>query len=136
MSIASGAVINNQLTSSLKLRCPVNTNKAKDIIKRAEKGLIRERIRVVHNKIRNLKAKKESLESEFHDKIPAESDLGQRAAKHIATVKESTYQDTKRRHLQKLQNLTDKTAAVTKKSTDSSVDLSGSQLKKWVINLF
>ena len=72
------------------------------------------------------------MESEFHDKIPAESNLGQRAAKHIATVKESTYQDTKRRHLQ---NLTDKTAAVTKKSTDSSVDLSGSQLKKWVISL-
>ena len=70
---------------------------------------------MVNNKI--LKAEKESLESEFYDKIPAESDLGQRAAKHIATVKETTYQDTKRRHLQKLQNLADKTAAATKKCT-------------------
>ena len=37
--------------------------------------------------------------------------------------------------MKKLQNLADKTAAEQRKSTDSSVDLSGSQLKKWVINL-
>ena len=34
----------NLTPSSLKLRCPINTNKAREIIKRAEKGLIRERI--------------------------------------------------------------------------------------------
>ena len=49
---------------------------------------------MVNNKISNLKAKKENLESDFHAKIPAESDLGQRVTKHIATVKETTYQNT------------------------------------------
>ena len=47
----------NLTPSSIKLRCPVNTKKAKDIIKRAEKALIRERIRMVNNKIGSLKAK-------------------------------------------------------------------------------
>ena len=118
----------------MKLRCPINTNKAKEIIKRAEKGLTRERIRVVNSKIQNLKAKKDLLEVGVYDKIPAESDLGQRAKQHIATVGETTYQNTKRRHLRKLQNLTDKTAE-RKKFLDSTLDLSGTQLKKWVINL-
>ncbi|XP_072033096.1 uncharacterized protein [Amphiura filiformis] len=120
---------------SLKLRCPVNTNKAKDIIKRAEKGLIRERIRVVNNKIKNLKAKKDQLKDDVNNEIPAESDLGQKIERHLATVSETTYQDTKRRHLQKLEILTKKAAANNKKFHDSAIDLSGSQLKKWVVNL-
>ncbi|XP_072020328.1 uncharacterized protein [Amphiura filiformis] len=120
---------------SLKLRCPVNTNKAKDIIKRAEKGLIRERIRVVNNKIKNLKAKKDQLKDDVNNEIPAESDIGQKIERHLATVSETTYQDTKRRHLQKLEILTKKAAANNKKFHDSAIDLSGSQLKKWVVNL-
>ena len=45
-----------------------------------------------------------------YDGIPAVSDLGQKIVKHIATLKETTYLDTKSRHLKKLQNLEDKTA--------------------------
>ncbi|XP_072046302.1 uncharacterized protein [Amphiura filiformis] len=120
---------------SLKLRCPVNTNKAKDIIKRAEKGLIRERIRVVNNKIKNLKTQKDQLKDDVNNEIPAESELGQKIERHLATVSETTYQDTKRRHLRKLEILTNKAAAKSKKSHDSAIDLSGSQLKKWVVNL-
>ena len=124
----------NLTPSSLKLRCPVNTKKAKDIIKRAEKALTRERIRVVNNKIGNLKAKREDLKSQVYDKIPANSELGQKINKHIETVKESTFLTTKDRHIDKLRRLTDKSAE-RKKSEDPELDLSGSQLKKWVINL-
>ena len=64
---------------------------------RKKKNLIRERIRVVNNKIGSLKAKKEQLEKDVYDEIPAVSELGQKIAKHIATVKETTYLDTKSR---------------------------------------
>ena len=63
---------------SLKLRCPANTSKARDIIKRDEKRLIRERIRVVNNKIKNLSAEKEQLSDRFYGEIPAEPELKQR----------------------------------------------------------
>ncbi|XP_072041057.1 uncharacterized protein [Amphiura filiformis] len=121
--------------SSLKLRCPLNTNKAKEIIKRAEKGLIRERIRVVNYKVKNLKDKKDQLKEDVNNIIPAKSELGQRIERHLTTVAETTYQDTKRHHLQKLEILSEKAAARNKKSLASNIDLSGSQLKKWVINL-
>ncbi len=46
--------------SSLKIRCPINTEKARKIIKKAEKDLVSERIRVVKNKINALERKSES----------------------------------------------------------------------------
>ena len=96
--------------SSLKLKCPVNTNRAKDIIKRAEKALTRERIHVLINKIATLKTQKEQLEKKVFDEIPPVSDLGQKIAKHIETVKESRYTETKTRHLKMLSNLVKKSA--------------------------
>ena len=60
-----------------------------------------------------------------YDEIPAVSYLGEKIVKHIATVKETTYLDTKSRHLKKLQNLEDKTAEK-KKSDSSCIDLFGS----------
>ena len=46
--------------TSLKIRCPINTEKGKNLIKRAEKELLGERIRVVNNKIRYFQRKRES----------------------------------------------------------------------------
>ncbi|XP_072039173.1 uncharacterized protein [Amphiura filiformis] len=109
--------------------------KAQQIIKRAEKGLIRERIRVVNNKIQSLKSKKSQLEEDFNRKIPAESELGKNINQHLATVRETTYANTKRCQLQKLQKLAEKQTTGRKKSPNSTLDLSGTQLKKWVVNL-
>ena len=51
--------------TSLKIRCPINTVRARNIIKKAQKELVRERIRVVSNKIdalgrRNTELRKKS----------------------------------------------------------------------------
>ena len=121
--------------SSLKLRSPINTNRAREIINRAQKCLVRERIRVINNKVTSLKHQSKNLEEIVDNKIPAESPLRKQTKDHIATAKETTYQNTKRRHLKKLQNLADKSAVKKKKSLDSTPDLSGTQLKKWVVNL-
>ena len=50
---------NGVTPSSLKIRCPINTEKARNIIRKAEKDLIGERIRVVNNKINSLKQQQE-----------------------------------------------------------------------------
>ena len=124
----------NLTPSSLKLRCPINSKKAKDIIKHAEKCLIKERIRVVSNKIGSLKKQKESREKDLDKLIPAESPLQQQIKRHLESVKETTYNNTKATHTRKLQNLEAKSAE-RKKSSLSNIDLSGAQLKKWVVNL-
>ena len=90
---------------------------------------------MVNNKIGSLKVKKEHLQTDVYNEIPEVSELGQEIVKHIVTVKETTYLDTKSYHLKKLQNLEDKTAKK-KKFDCSDIDLSGLQQKKWVINLF
>ena len=114
--------------SSLKLRSPINTKQAKDIIKRAQKGLVRERIRVINNKLASLKNQRNRFEDEVNKKIPAESPLRKLTIDHIATVKETTYQNTKTRHLKKLQNLEDKSAAAKRRSPNSTPDLTGTQM--------
>ena len=43
---------------SLRLKCPINTQKARDIVHKAEKELLRERIRVINNKIERLDLQK------------------------------------------------------------------------------
>ena len=42
---------------SLKLKCPIKSSNAKRIVEKAQKDLVRERIRVINNKIKNLKQK-------------------------------------------------------------------------------
>ena len=121
--------------SSLQLRSPINTKRAQDIINRAQKSLVKERIRVINNKLGNLKNKREELDKKVNQNIPAESPIRKQIKDHIATVKESTYAEVKSRHVLKLKKLAEKTDAKRKKTADSTPDLSGTQLKKWVVNL-
>ncbi len=51
--------------SSLRIRCPINSEKARNIIRKAEKELVSERIRVVRNKINALGQKSASLRNDL-----------------------------------------------------------------------
>ncbi len=55
---------------SLKLRCPINTRNVREIIRKAEKGLVRERIRTVNNRIDDLKCYKEEYSRHFETLVP------------------------------------------------------------------
>ncbi|XP_072033373.1 uncharacterized protein [Amphiura filiformis] len=122
---------------SLKLKCPINTRKAKDIVYKAQRELLRERIRVTNNKLVNLKDKRSSLEQEINNEIPAESELTNQISSHIARVRESTFEKSKCRQMRKLEILKEKSGNIDKKCrfTTPELDLSGTQLKKWVVNL-
>ncbi len=55
---------------SLKLKCPIRTNNAKKIIEKAEKELVRERIRVISNKLISLKTKREVADKDLETLNP------------------------------------------------------------------
>ncbi|XP_072037290.1 uncharacterized protein [Amphiura filiformis] len=107
------------------------------IINQAHRGLVRERVRVINNKLDSLKVNKASLESELKSTIPADSPLKSEISSHIARVRENTFVKTKCRQVRKLQNLAEKNKVPVNRSltTASEPDLTGTQLKKWVINL-
>ncbi|XP_072047013.1 uncharacterized protein [Amphiura filiformis] len=122
---------------SLKFKCPINTRKAKNIVNKAQRELLRERIRVTYNKLVNLKDKQSSLEQEINNEIPAESELTIQSSSHIARVRESTFEKSKCRQMRKLQILKEKSVNIDQKCrfTTPELDFSGTQLKKWVVNL-
>ncbi len=124
---------------SLRLKCPINTQKARDIIKKAEKDLLRERIRVINNKIDYLDRKKSELNRDLNSRdFP--SDTKQSIVQHLAKTREKTFQDVRARQQRKYDRLVEKSEHSRTDKTDSrdrnkELDLSGSQLKKWVVNL-
>ncbi|XP_072048921.1 uncharacterized protein [Amphiura filiformis] len=116
--------------SSLKIRCPINTEKARNIIKKAEKGLIGERIRVVNNKIRGLQRKRESQKNDL-ETLNIDPEVIGHVESHLDTKRKSVENKTKERHKEKLNHLKTRNEASSKKADVSEPDLSGSQLKKW-----
>ncbi|XP_072044968.1 uncharacterized protein [Amphiura filiformis] len=117
--------------SSLKLRCPINTEKAKNIIRRAEKELINERIRVIHNKVRNLKKKQECQQNVLETlKIP-DPEVRQHVDKHVENNRKHEEETTKERHKKKINWLLEKKELADKNKVSTELDLSGTQLKKW-----
>jgi hypothetical protein len=125
---------------SLRLKCPINTKKARDIVNKAQKELLRERIRVVSNKIQDLETNIKSCNLETQSCFP--ENVKRHVEQHIANSRESEYAKTKYRQTRKLEQLVEKQSKLLKTNPDKHVsrnnsndlDLSGTQLKKWVIN--
>jgi hypothetical protein len=121
--------------TSLKLKCPINTSNARDIIKKAQKDLLRERIRVINNKLSHLKEKSASLEVKVKEAIPVS--VYNNVNSHIDKSRENEFTKTKRRHVEKLRKLKEKESKKSGQNDrdEDGIDLSGKQLKRWVINL-
>ena len=117
----------NVTPPSLSLKCPINTTNARRIVDKARKDLVRERIRVINNKLDAFKEKKITLETKLFTLLSREEQ--QNVTRHIAHVSETTHEKTKWRHQNKIQRLE------TKRDRINDADLTGTQLKRWVINL-
>ena len=111
---------------SLRIRCPIPTQRAADIIKKARQDLVKERIRIINNKLTHYNTEKDHLEDELFSKVSSQvqSDITQ----HTTWIRESTHEKVKQRHLDKFER-------VMARNTNKEPDLSGTQLKRWVINL-
>ena len=124
---------------SLRLKCPINTQKARDIVKKAEKELLRERIRVIGNKLEHLDREKAQLNADLNSR-GFQDDVKTAVIEHLAKSREKTFQDVRARQQVKYDRLEEKQRRKEGNKTISAsntgtVDLSGSQLKRWVVNL-
>ncbi|XP_014679428.1 PREDICTED: uncharacterized protein LOC106819296, partial [Priapulus caudatus] len=120
----------NIVPSSLRLKCPIRTNRAKDIIEKAEKQLIRERIRSVSYKIKQYEDNRLVKINDLK-KAPLNNGLRQRVLQHLAHSRETEYKQTKWRQQSKFSTLQGKKD----RSVTTTLDLTGTQLKKWVVNI-
>ena len=73
-------------TPSLKIKCGIKTQNARDIIKKAEKDLIREIIRLINNNLGGLQDRKEELVREINEQLP--SILSKHVFSHLTRVRE------------------------------------------------
>ncbi len=118
---------------SLRLKCPINTSKARSIVENARQQLVRERIRVTTNKISGLKQQKTDIESELNSRFSEQ--LAKQVTDHVTRKSESEFQKIKWRQQRKLEKLQQYSATKERRNTPDNVELGGEQLKKWVVNL-
>ncbi len=115
--------------SSLKIKCPIKTKTAEDIVIKARKDLLRERIRITHNKVNHLEDSATILKDKVSSVLP--QDLAKEVEDFVKRSSEREFKITKDRHQTKLAKLIDKKWS----QSGENLDLSGSQMKRWVINL-
>ncbi|XP_072046530.1 uncharacterized protein [Amphiura filiformis] len=127
------------IPTSLKLNCPINTKRARDIVNKAEKALLNERIRVVTNKIKTLEEDKIRANASLNAR-DINKDLSREISRHVENSRESEFQHVRARQTRKLKELAKKhekstSNDVNKSNSHADLDLSGTQLKRWVKNL-
>ncbi|KAI8507604.1 hypothetical protein Bbelb_149840 [Branchiostoma belcheri] len=115
---------------SIRLKTAIRTKNAKDIIQKAERALLRERIRLINNKISHVKEKQQKISEELQAELP--ENLQEAVRLHVIRSGEREFQVTRDRHLEKLERLQQ---TKTRQQQELEVDLSGTQLKKWVVNI-
>ena len=122
---------------SLRLRCNINSDNARKIIKTAEKQLVRERLRIIGNKVVSIQRQRSKINDELNSHgFPG--DVNKAVTEHLAQSREKTFQDVRSRQIRKFDRLVEKQqkkANTRDGKRRDTLDLSGSQLKKWVVNL-
>ena len=116
--------------SFAKLKTNLKTKNAVDIIKSAEKKLLRENIRIQSNKIQRIKQQVTTSKDEFINLVRCD-DISKQATEKINRKSEFAHAQSKRTQMKKLEKLCE----IRDKSHPSKLDLSGTQLKVWVKNL-
>ena len=121
---------------SLRLKCPIKTDNAREIIAKAQQQLLRERIRIINNKIVSTNERKSVLENDIKSRVS--DDTKHHVIDHVTRKCENEFQKTRWRHQQKLDRLIGKSHAVSsgfspRRNTAENPELGGEQLKKWVV---
>ena len=124
---------------SLQLKCPINTANARYIVNKARKSLLDERIRTTVNRIRTLKTAFEDAKHTIITRMNDNNDdATTRLSEHFSYSTRGEFESGKVHHKEKIARWVDKfksRADTSKQSLNQSPDLSGGQLKRWVLNL-
>ena len=98
---------------SLRLKCPINTHNARQIVQRAEKQLLRERIRVINHKLTDFNLQNTKGESDLISR-DYPNNVQQRISRHLEKSRETEFQNVRARQQKKLDR--DKTKTVIKQN--------------------
>ena len=109
---------------SLRIKCPVNTKGAQSIVKRAERGLLCERIRVINSKLRRLESDYNKLDHSLDNTISVahKSEI----SRHIESTREAEFLVSRQRQVSKFERLQ---SEIKTSKAEQTIDLSGEQLK-------
>ena len=104
---------------SLRLQCPISTKRAVDIVKRAERSLLTERVRVVNNKLSWLESRRTTLEGSIEQVLSNEDKVS--VLSHLFVVKEKEFVSCQNNQKAKFDRLLNKSKQL---SADDRIDLS------------
>lgn len=80
------------IPTSLKLKCCMNTDKGKDIIKKASKEMLRKSLRVLNNKLDSIKQDLEGNKWCFFSQLPSNKDaLTSALSEHLSKSRDLEY---------------------------------------------
>jgi len=92
------------------------------MIEKAEKALLTERIKTINKKIDEYRKRSAVINQQLDDTVSV--NVKSHVSSHITKVRKREYSQTKARHIKKLDQL----------NVVQDMDLSGEQLKKWIVN--
>jgi len=121
----------NITPNSLWLRCPIRTNRAADITSGAERSLLSERVRVINNKLSWLDSQRTTLESSIGQVLSEDDKVS--VFSHLSATKDKEFTYYRENQMKKFERLTIRLGQ--RGGSKDNVDLSGEQLKKWVVNI-
>ena len=121
---------------SLNIQSPIKSKGAMEIIDKAKKQLLRERISLNVKKVDNIVKDIEKSQNEWLSNPDLNEEIRSAAVSHLAVQRENTHLSTKTRHIGKMEKLVEKQKAAKYNglTAPTELDLSGTQLKRWVIN--
>ena len=111
-----------------RLSTPFRSGRSVDIIKQAERSLVKERLRFWHGQVRILKSMVCSLKVSVRDRL-GESEF-QRIMGVAISVRETAFQEVRSRHLRKFEGLVEAS-----RSKDVNLVRCGDVVKNSVVNL-
>ncbi|KAJ0060592.1 hypothetical protein NL108_016444 [Boleophthalmus pectinirostris] len=118
----------NIMPASINLKTPIPTHNAKQIINKAKKALLKERIRIIVNKQRNIKQELRDEKEKYGRLFPMEEEAQQQVSEHLEQTYELEFKITKDRHVNKIKLLMDTKHRKIETSLTKNKD-------KWVCNL-
>ena len=112
---------------SLKVKCPIKTARAEQIVAKARKDLLRERIRLAHNSVKALEAERVRLREHLEGLL--DRPTYDAVIDHTEKAREHTYEKEKLRHADKFTQLENRATPEQKAPV-----MSEAQLKRVVVN--
>lgn len=113
--------------ASLNIKNPIHTKNAEKIIKRAQKDLVKERIKTTGNKIERITEQTKVEKDNFKRIFPIDQDTQTKIDEYLEIIYEQELKKTKTRQLNKLQKLIERKNGNKKTYMETN--------EKWVRNL-